>query len=159
MIDTAQVTGARAVQDDARNGKYLASKPEYPRTWLAEQMGQMSDSEWRALLTQMDHSAALEQSSQAMLELTDLFCLLRDSRYAGRSRRWLYTRAAQTRGLRNYEAWRAFVQENPTADLQGKFLNVDPKTLASQPYQLLLDLNPAQTKRQQALVTLKSKNT
>ena len=153
MIHTAQASGARSVQDDARVAGYLASNVSYQRTWTAEQMSKLSADQWQALLTTLDHTAALEQSSQMLLELTDLFCLLRGATSAGRSRRWLYTRGMQSRGLRNYEAWSAFVKENPTSNLKGNILDVDPKTLANTSYQLLLDLNPGQTKLQQTIST------
>jgi hypothetical protein len=144
MMTDAQVTGARALQDLYRLSQYLDSAE--PRSWSAEKIGSLDASSLNSLLTALDQSASIELSSQLMLEFTDTFCRVRDQRYANRSRKWLYTRAGQTKALRAYELWSAFLKENQTQDLQTNFLNQDPKSLAGVDFKTLLTLPPNSTK-------------
>ena len=145
ILYTANASGARSLQDNARVTNYLASKPNWPRTWLLEQV---TDPE--QMLTDVDLAAAVEQSSQMQLELTDIFCFNRDGRYSQRSRRWLYTRGYGTRMKRNYEMWVAHLRENPTHDNAG-MLKMLPQELSNQSMTQLLDLIPGQSKVNRAL--------
>ena len=148
ILTAAQAVGARSLQDNARVTNYLASKPNWVRTWLLEHL---ADLDLNALANNVDVYAAVEQSSQMQLELTDLFCLDRDSTYANHSRRWLYTRGYGSRMKRNYEAWVAHLRENPTHDNVG-MLKTSPQALSSVPVEQLLDLKPGQSKANRALV-------
>jgi len=116
ILKTAKTTGYRALQDDARVAKYLAHGSDSPRTWMKEQLHGLNLAQ---LVQEHDHNAAVEQTSQTLLELTDAFALHRDSTYAFRSRKWLYTRGFHSRVRRNYELLVAFMNENPSHDNVG----------------------------------------
>jgi hypothetical protein len=141
MIQAGQVTGARALQEIKRNSDYLSGKA--PRIWSAEFLATLLADQ--LLLMNVDTSTALEESTQMLLELDDLFTIKRDQKYANRSRRWLYTRGYRSKQLRGYEMWRAFAMENPTGDLVNTFLNVAAPSLMGD-YKELLDLPANSTK-------------
>ena len=147
ILTTAQATGARALQDGTRVSKYLANDPDYPRTWTREQLAKAKPQQ---LQQQADVAAAVEKTSQMLLELTDIFCMNRDFQYQSRSRRWLYTRGYASRLRSNYERWVAFIHENPTHDNAG-LVNADPKSLENLSMNDLLDLVPGQSKSNRAL--------
>jgi len=149
MITTAKVTGARALQSLYVIQQYLASKAA--KHWTAEELGSLDGSSLTPLLNDIDHRTAQEQSSQMLLELSDLFCLIRDQSYANRSRRWLYTKASKTKVLAAYELWRAFVYENRTQDLKANFLAVDPLSLSAIDFVTALTLPENSTKLQATL--------
>jgi hypothetical protein len=152
MIQTAQVTGARALQALHTIRQYVQSHDT--KYWTAEEMGSLDASSLGSLLDDIDHRAAQELSSQLMLELSDLFCLIRDRAYANRSRRWLYTKAYKTKILSAYELWAAFVKENRSQDLKKNFLDVDPLALVNIDFATALTLPENSTKLTEALANL-----
>ncbi len=109
-MNYGQTVGTRALVEESRTKDFCAAKAQ--SGFSAEQLSGFLDSGLDKLVDLADEQAAIKQWSQLRMEFTDLFCLRRDITYGNRSRKWLMTRALQTRLNRVYVAWREFAIEN-----------------------------------------------
>lgn len=131
-----QISGVRALQKLKRLKLFIAAK--LPRQWFGEHLSDNASLELEKVQNAMDVSAAKLLDSSIRHEHSEMFALQRDQQYARRSRRWLYTRALQTRWDNTYEEWAGFVRKNLDIPKLAKIEKEDPDQLATEPYKTLL---------------------
>ena len=130
-------TGVRALQWLKETLGIIHSKPE--KMFVAERMGDLSGKAFAEHVSSLEKEAAKHQNSRWRNEHTDAYCFLRDYRYGRRSRRWLMTKAMDTKLENTSDLWTNFVRINhvfdPTVD---RLLKEDVNSLSGQkPEQLM----------------------
>ncbi len=109
-MGNGETLGTRSLADVLRTQAYCQSKAQ--SGFVAEQFSDIKASELDVLTKTVDTATAAKQTSRYKLELSDVYCLRRDLRYAMRSRKFLFAKAQQTRLNVGFVGWRAFGMEN-----------------------------------------------
>lgn len=141
MPDTiGQVTGVRALRQLQLTKQYLAG--ERPRPWHAEQLADRLAEGLKAINHAVDVRNAIDRAWFLRLENMELHALRRDRQYGSRSRKWIYSRAQQTKLLQQQEIWIQFVKWHVELEEADKYLTAmlqkDPAQLSEQSWETLL---------------------
>jgi hypothetical protein len=109
-MSNGNTTGTRALVDNLQTRAYCQATLQ--QGFAVELFSDLQATELDDLVSQADQLAAAKQTSRYRSELTDVFCLRRDLRYGLRSRRWLFSKAEQTKLIEGQVEWTTFVREN-----------------------------------------------
>lgn len=131
-----EITAVRAFKLLKSLKLYVASTISRP--WFSEQTSNVQGTDLLPVIGRLDITTAKEQTARFQQEHTDAFCLARDVRYSNRSRRWLFTKAIQSRYDGCYEQWASYVRENLTTDKLSDIATKDPDDMAKIPFDELM---------------------
>lgn len=131
-MPTAATSGLRALQG-----------LKYVRAWVSAKTRHLFSNERLggdlvAVQKEQEIKAAAEQTSRFRHEFSEMFTLLRDTRYARLNRRALYARGIQAKLDAGNEAWLRFVRENRGTSLKQQSTG-DPDLLAEQSFGTLME--------------------
>lgn len=135
-----QITAVRVFQSLNTILQYASGL--FQRGWFEEQFSTLEAPELPVLVNAIDKQAAVDQTASLRQEHDDIYGITRDNFYAGRSRKWLYTRAYASKVNGNYEIWKSFVQMNMDLELD-QFNTSSANALSEKPFSTLLAIpNP-----------------
>jgi hypothetical protein len=132
----AQITAVRANDAYKRLLSYISNKLQ--KGWFAERLNKPGSDELATTVEAMDIASTAHYDAQHRSEHSEMYALQRDQTYMTRSRKWLYTRAMQTKMDHAYEAVATFGRQNSENEALAEIIQSEPDKLENISFKELL---------------------